>query len=433
MAVKSKVVKKDGGELVVRATVPAKDVRQLFDRACSIVAYKQGIRLNPGSAAHMQLEQKLGLSTAHELSRVEFMKLVAPYARSAANGVQTIGAPSFSGFDTLDMQSDFNFTVTWTILPEMELSSYDPVEITVPKIEITDAQVEEQARKALGSVPVYRKAEGTKELESGDCVDISLRLTKGGVEVNSMCFDSRPYTLGSQTMPPEFDKELMGMKPGETKTFSFESIDDIDDKGKPINAEFEATVTVNGLMSKSDPELTDEWVRVNIPNCDTADEFRQQVRAELEAANEKRLAQYKNFLSASALSKRLVGKIPDGAYAAMQLEVNENRQNEASRRGITIAELREQQGMDENQERMSDIMQIHDHVAQAIALNALARYLKMTVSEEDLDEYFEAISPSGQAKRLRSQFQQNGEMYLAHEGALRYKANVYLTEHATEK
>lgn len=433
MAVKSKVVQSDGSELVVRATVPAKDVKQLFDRACSIVAYKQGIRLVPGSAPHVQLEQKLGLSTAHELARAEFMKLVAPYARGAASGVQTIGAPSFSGFDTLDMQSDFNFTITWTILPEMELSSYDPVEITVPKIEISDAQVEEQARKALGSVPTYRKAEGSKELESGDCADISLRLTKGGVEVNRMCFDSRPYTLGSQTMPPEFDKELVGMRPGETKTFSFESIDDVDDKGNPVNAEFEATVTINGLMSKSDPELTDEWVRINIPNCDTADEFKQQVRAELERANEKRLEQYKNFLSASALSKRLVGKIPDGTYAAMQLEVNENRQNEASRRGITVAELREQQGMDENQERMSDIMQIHDHVAQTIALNALARHLNMTVTEEDLDKYFEAISPAGQAKRLRSQFQQNGEMHLAHEGALRYKANMYLTEHAKIK
>ena len=55
----------------------------------------------------------------------------------------------------------------------------------------------------------------------GDKVELKLYTTMDGKKVRPLCTEGRQYSTGSQTMPDDFDEAIIGMKVGETKTFTF--------------------------------------------------------------------------------------------------------------------------------------------------------------------------------------------------------------------
>ena len=149
-------------------------------------------------------------------------------------------------------------------IPEYELDSYEPVEFTMPRLKITDEQVEKKMQDMAEQFgadyqPTDRKVVGPKEHLSFD-----IEVSKDGVPIENLTSEDRLYSLGEALMPIDFDRNVLGMKVGETKEFDFKA-PDFDKLETREEAMYHAKVTIKTIMKKCIPQITDEWVNKYMP------------------------------------------------------------------------------------------------------------------------------------------------------------------------
>ena len=106
--------------------------------------------------------------------------------------------------------------------------------------------------------------------ETGDNVVIDLEGLRDGAPVAGLNVDEWTYEIGRGWVAPGFDEQLTGAKKGDVLRFNAVP------NGTEEAADF--VVTVNRVQTLELPELTDEWVEVNIADSDTVVEWRQSLR-----------------------------------------------------------------------------------------------------------------------------------------------------------
>jgi len=79
---------------------------------------------------------------------------------------------------------------------------------------------------------------------------------------------------------------------------------------------------------------------------------------------------------------------------------------------------------------MQLMMQVRESLRQGFALDALARHLKLKVTDEDYEDALKRIAP-GHEEEARKEYEGTGRTYLITEAALRTKANKWLYDTAT--
>ncbi len=113
--------------------------------------------------------------------------------------------------------SDLTFTVVYDVMPRFELPQYTGLEVEVPSVEVTDADIEKEIERYREQNAVVRTKDG--EAASGDVVTVDyVELDADGNEVASTKRDGFTFTLGSGYNFYKIDKDVEGMKAGDEKT-----------------------------------------------------------------------------------------------------------------------------------------------------------------------------------------------------------------------
>ncbi len=173
----------------------------------------------------------------------------------------------------------FRMVVRLPIAPEVELGDYRSVRVPFEKPEITDEQVEQELAKYQEQfaswVPVERPA------RMGDQVVLDMRGTVGETEVmNNEDYEMLLEEDVSYPMPG-FHEQIVGMAPGEEKTFTLIMPTEGED---PEVAGKEATITVkvHSVKEKDVPPLDDD-LALMVGDYDTLDDLKAATRESLES------------------------------------------------------------------------------------------------------------------------------------------------------
>ena len=417
-------------ELFLDLELAAEQVAQFSEQAFSAIARERGIEVPAGSDVKAAVEEALSDKPVAEMAANTVMGMAAPFGRSSIEDVSTIGEPRFIAHGKLEDGKPFSFTASWALIPRAELSSYDPVEFNAPAGEVSEEAVDEEIRRILEQNASFAAAKDDGPIVLGDAVDLSLDTEYDGEKVDGLCFETRTYVTGAGNMPDEFESNVVGMRPGEEKTFSYEGITGVDEDGKAQYGDYTSTVAVRSKLEKHVPELDDAWVRANVNGCDGVEALRARVKERLagQAGGERR--HYLNYLAASKLAERFEGHIPDPAYEAVREQLQLELDESARAAGMSRDDFLQEQGMNEQQFGVRMILEAHERLAQSIALDALARHLGFGVSEEDVQAFYKVQAPAGHEDEYRRRIEESGHAYLARQGALRLKTSEYLVENA---
>lgn len=418
-------------ELVLHVLVGKQAVAEFSAQGYDFIMNQRGVVAHGGESAKEACERVLSESVATELLQSAIMNMSYPFARSGVEDAVTVGSPLFESQGEVNVDDEFRYTARWAKLPQVELSSYDPVVIKAPAKHAGDDMLNQQLTQIAESCARLEPIAEIRPVQAGDAVRLSLRVELNGEPVEGLCFDENNYTLDMGAMPEEFEHNVQGMKPGESKSFDFDGIADFDADEQPIYKTYHADVTIRTLLARITPDLTDAWVKATVPNCESVAALREKLREQIDAQAAVERRHYLNYIAASELAKRFSGRIPDVAYEAVREELQEQFNREAQQMGLTMKEYMERQGVDEQQYSVRMILQIRERLVQAIALDAFARHFDVCVSEPDLEEFFKASAPEGMAAQFRRQLEGSGRMYLAYEGARRLKANDLLVSKST--
>lgn len=174
----------------------------------------------------------------------------------------------------------FRMTIRLPIAPEVDLGDYRSVRVPVDPEPVTDEDVEDRLQKLREEnaqwVPVDRPAAWD------DQVVIDMEGKAGDQLIMSNEKHEMILEVGSRIPMPGFHEEVVGLSPGETKTFSLTVPEDDQEEGV-AGQEATIIVTVHTVRENDLPALDDE-LALMVGDYDSLDSLRAALREEMETA-----------------------------------------------------------------------------------------------------------------------------------------------------
>lgn len=329
---------------------------------------------------------------------------------------------------SFDEEKGFSASVQICLKPVLELTSYDPVELSLPEPKITDEMIEREMARMVAERARYVEDGSATEVARDTACVVTVDTKKFGMQVDALTAKGVIYRIGDGLLPKEIEGKLLGMAPGEQKRFSF-TLTSKNFLGLDVEEPMDCTLTVERIVRKDTPELDDEWVRDHIPGAHSVETFREGVKRNLldwALGDYRRLSEE---TAVSSLAKRLPEvELPEIYYEYSRAGLLQNISAALSRQGMTREMLYEAQGVSESQFMAQMRARAIGIVKQGLALDALARHEGIILSEEDYLRALRSIS-SGNEDETRRMLEMNGRLYQLRESAMRSKARTWLMDH----
>ena len=406
------------GKLTATVTIPAADVDAAIKKAYKDAAHKyrfQGFR--PGHAPRPVIDSALGKEATLAQATNDILGSTEPAVINELDIVPVKDA-DYEGIELVKDHEDYAYQVVFPLRPTPALSSYDPVEIEMPPEEVTESEIDAQIDLLLGYHATFEDVED-RGVEDSDFVTVNVKNIKNA---EALAGESRMIAMGSGNLPQAFDEGLMGMKIGETKEISWTP---------EVEGAEEAAVevTVNGIKARKLPELTDEFAKTGFGFDDIA-AMRDAVKEELAADKTSRFPQLKENRAVAKLAERLELDEMDADYEqSVFQELGQNFLQSLAARGMSLDAWLQANGLSSEQ-FIADLHHQADDVArESLALDALARELKVEVTEEDVDKEFQSAGVED-PDTVRERFVAEGRMPAVRDSIRRSKAVDWLVENA---
>ena len=416
----------DGGKLLLDCVASEEDVSKAFYTASVEFASQMGLRPQKDITVEQACREQLGINDLDSMVQGRALELIAPMALDKKD-IIPLFPPTPMGTTEFKRGKKFSFTMTVTPKPNYELSSYDPVEFTYPAFKPDLSGVDDQIAKIAEQYAGYGTAPEQHEVRKGDTCLVAIDASVDGVPLNGLNTTGRPYTTGEGYMPPQFDEQVIGMKPGEVKTFTFEAPDWDADKGE-FTQVVDCTVSVKELQEKQVPEINDEWVKTYMPMYRNLEDFRHSLEEQFTAMQREQYNIALQNQAASKISERFEGSIADEAYEITSKMIQENLRKEISAQGMTWDQFVEQNG-GAQQINMLMMIQTRQQLVTGFSLDAVFRKKKLVISEEDIMDACKNMNPQ-YPSRVRKELEETGRNFVLRESAERLCAAKYLVEHA---
>lgn len=418
--------KKADDKILYEVVASAEEVNNALQAAHVAFAQSMGLQPQKDRTVAEVAEERMGIKNLDSVVEAGAIEALVPLVLDKKN-IAPLFPPHPEPKTAFKRGRPFTFNLEVSLKPNYELKSYDPVEITLPAYQFNesavDAQIEDMAKRYTSFVTA-----DPKPIEPGDSCLIAMKCYENGEELKGLTTDNRTYTAGQGYMPEGFDKEIIGMQPGETKQFTFEG-PGIDENYNEITQVIDCTVTVKEIQKEAAPTIDDAWVAKNMPMYKSLADLRSDIARSLEHQDREQYDSYCMQAVASELGQRFEGKIADEAYESMRNNLVENMRNNLQQQGKNWEEFVEENG-GEQQFGMMLMLQTREMLVQGFALDAVFRHEKMTLNDEDIEQACRMMNPQMNPKQTRKQFEQSGRGFALRESAERMKANRWALSHA---
>ena len=223
--------------------------------------------------------------------------------------------------------SDIEFVATIEVYPDVELKGVDGIAVEKLSAEITDSDVEEMIDTLRKSQAKWSDAE--KVAADGDQLVLDYKGTKDGEAFDGGSAEGQNLVLGSGQMIEGFESGLVGAKAGEERVLKLTFPGDYQAE-ELQGAAVEFAVSVKAVQVQELPEINDEFFKIFGVSEGGEEQFRKEVRENME--NEKEKAA-KNSLKTQVFDALVAAnefEIPNALVAA---EVNALRNQMAQQYG----------------------------------------------------------------------------------------------------
>lgn len=199
-------------------------------------------------------------------------------------GIDPVSQPKVD-IESMEKGQDWVIKAEVTVKPEVKLGQYKDLKVEKQEREITDQDVEDRLQREQDqhAEMVIKEDEPAAE---GDTVVIDFEGFVDGESFEGGKAENHSLELGSNSLIPGFEEQLVGVKAGDnldvTVTFP-EDYQAEDLAGK--EAVFK--VTVHEVKEKELPELDDELAKDLDDEVETLDELREKYHKEMQESKEK--------------------------------------------------------------------------------------------------------------------------------------------------
>ena len=315
--------------------------------------------------------------------------------------VQVVDRPELD-VEQIGRGKELKFTVEVFVRPDVELGDYKNLGIVKTVDEVTDDDVNAEIERARDRASRWVEI-SDRPAKLDDQVNINYAGFDGDVQFDGGTAENHDLILGSGSFIPGFEDQLVGKSVGEECEVNVTFPEDYHAKelaGKPVVFK----VKINDIREKEVPELDDEFVKEASETADTVDEYKAEIRANLEKQADNR--------GESAFENEVIETVCENAKvdipAAMIEDQIDNMLRDMEMRmayqGMKLDDYFKYTGQTREQMREMYKPQAEERVKTQLVLEAVKKAESIEANEEEIDaeiaKYAEQIKkPLEEAKQ----------------------------------
>jgi trigger factor len=285
----------------------------------------------PGKVPFKVLEQQYGASVQQEVLGESLQRSFADAAIS--NKLQVAGYPHFE-IKTTDLNApQIEYSATFEIYPEVTLGDIAGESLTRVSFTLSDADVEETINTLRKQRAEFKKTDRAAKNDDQVRIDFSGKLD--GVAFEGGEAKDFAVVLGAGRMLPDFEKAIVGMKAGETK--SFDMTFPADYHGKEVaGKQVIFTVTVHAVEEAHLPEVDAQFARALGQADGDVGKLRQEIRDNIEREAQRRVKVRNKDSAMEALLKVAQLEVPKALLENEAENLRQQTLQDMQARGMRI-------------------------------------------------------------------------------------------------
>lgn len=273
----------EGLKREIKIVVPKEDMASQLD--AKLETLKGQVKLNgfrQGKVPKSHLQQMYGKSAMAEIVN-EYVSqrtgevLKEREERAAQQPEIKMTEDEKEADEILAGKKDFEFTMSYEVIPEINVPELEKLKLTRPIAEVSDKEVDEQIEKIGNNMKPYEEKKG--KAADGDRVIMNYLGKIDGEPFEGGADNDAQLVIGSGQFIPGFEDQLKGTKAGDETVVKVKFPDEYGAKhlaGK--DAEFD--VTVNKVEKPGKLEINDEFA--SKLGMESVDKLKEAVRGQIE-------------------------------------------------------------------------------------------------------------------------------------------------------
>ncbi len=285
----------------------------------------------PGKVPFKILDQQFGAQAHQEVLGDQLHRSFIEAAKE--NNLKVAGYPNFE-IITKDVNApQIEYSATFEVYPEVVIGDVSKECVERVTFTLSDANIDSTIQTLRKQRAVFEPA--SRAAQNEDQVRIDFSGTQEGAVFDGGEAKNFALVLGVGRMLPDFEKGIVGMKAGETKSFDMSFPEDY--HGKAVAGK-KVTFTINMLVVEAPrlPELNDEFAKeLGVAEGDV-DKLKADIRSNLQAEVERRLKVRNKDSAMDALLNVAQLEAPKALVESESQRMMQQTMQDMQSRGVSI-------------------------------------------------------------------------------------------------
>ena len=340
-----------------------------------------------GKAPRAMIEKMYGTGVFYEDAANELIP--EAYETAAKESELEIVAQPEIEVTQMEKGTDFIFTATVAIKPEVTLGDYKGIEVEKKEAEVSEEEITAEIDKAREANSRLITIED-RATEDGDTVIIDFDGYVDGKQFEGGYAEDYTLVLGSHSFIDNFEDQLVGKNLGEdvevNVTFPEEyHVDEL--KGKP--ALFK--VKIKEIQKKELPELDDDFAQ-DVSNFDTIAEYKEDLKKKLTENKEEALKREREEAVIGKIIENAQMDIPEQMVDAQTRQMTQEFTQRLQSQGLSLEQYMQFTGLTP-QKMMEDLEpQALKRIQSRLVLEAVVAAENIEASDEEIDKELENMA-----------------------------------------
>ena len=359
-----------------------------------------------GKAPASVLEQKFGPAMREESVYTIIDDAVQEALKEVDEKYKPLpySTPSLVDEDAIptDIDKDLQFSITYDIMPQFDLPTYTDLSVEVPKVEVTDEEVNQEIEKLRDQNALV--LEKDKAVEKDDIITIDyVEIDSEGGEVAGTDHKDFVFTVGSGTNFYKIDDDVIGMKKGDSKTIEKSFPEDSEYPeyaGKSVSLK----IDLKQVKVRDVPELDDEFAQDVSEDYKNVADLVSATKEKLEKSLESHLMETKLQRIIDRILEQVTISVPE---SMIEMDIDSSWRRFVNQSGMPedqILKFLEFQGQTKEDFTESWRGPAEKNLKVQLLMEKIKEKEGFTVEEQELEEELNAQLPEGTDENTRSYY-----------------------------
>lgn len=365
--------------------IPPEKIAQYTEKAAQIISSESMIDgFRPGKAPKDIIEEKFGKEKVWQEACNQVINDTC-FQILKENNFALVSQPNIV-IESMELQKPLTYKIIFEIFPEIVLPDYKKIakEITSKKtkVEVSKEELDETLKYLQDSRAKVMAV--NRESQKGDEVVVEFEGLIDGIKQGGLTSEKSSFILGEEKFIKGFDDQLIGLKSGESKTFSLEN-EVLNAKGKKEKKNIEFQVKVHSVSKRELPEINDEFAK-SLGNFSDLKDLKTKLTENIKTEKELKEKEKTRMAIIEAILKQSSLEVPESLIEKELDYMIEDFKTRLSQMGFSFEEYLNRAKKTKEDFRKSWLQDAKKRVQTQLILEEIAERENIEVKDEEVIE-----------------------------------------------